>query len=300
MDFLHIVTQMLMIFGIVLVGLFAAKRNLWSGEIDRKLSVFIMNISMPALILASVMGQDLAFENAELVSLCIVALLSYVVLLGAAFIIPIVWRVHTSRQGLLRFMLAFGNVSFIGYPVCDAVFGPKAVFCASVLNIPFNLLIFTIGVAFINGGKVKSAFSPKLILSPCVVASLIAVAIAIGRFSVPAPIGQWFHLLGDMTTPCALLIIGSSLSNIPVRDMVGNRFVYAVSLLRLIVLPLMVGAVLRLCGISAFVSDVATVLSAMPIATNGVMLCLQYGKDERVMTQGLFITTLLSVVTIPL
>ncbi len=300
MDFLHIVTQMLMIFGIVLVGLFAAKRNLWSGEIDRKLSVFIMNISMPALILASVMGQDLAFENAELVSLGIVAVLSYAVLLGAAFVIPILWRVNANRQGLLRFMLAFGNVSFIGYPVCDAVFGPKAVFCASVLNIPFNLLIFTIGVAFINGGKVKSAFSPKLILSPCVVASLIAVGIAIGRISVPAPIGQWFHLLGDMTTPCALLIIGSSLSNIPVRDMLGNRFVYAVSLLRLIVLPLMVGAVLRLCGISIFVSDVATVLSAMPIATNGVMLCLQYGKDERVMTQGLFITTLLSVLTIPL
>lgn len=299
MDFLHIVTQMLMIFGIVLVGLFAAKRNLWSGEIDRKLSVFIMNISMPALILASVMGQDLAFENAELVSLGIVAVLSYAVLLGAAFVIPILC-VNASRQGLLRFMLAFGNVSFIGYPVCDAVFGPKAVFCASVLNIPFNLLIFTIGVACINGGKVKSAFSPKLILSPCVVASLIAVGIAIGRISVPAPIGQWFHLLGDMTTPCALLIIGSSLSNIPVRDMLGNRFVYAVSLLRLIVLPLMVGAVLRLCGISIFVSDVATVLSAMPIATNGVMLCLQYGKDERVMTQGLFITTLLSVLTIPL
>ena len=103
-----------------------------------------------------------------------------------------------------------------------------------------------------------------------------------------------------MTTPCALLIIGSSLSNIPVRDMLGNRFVYAVSLLRLIVLPLMVGAVLRLCGISIFVSDVATVLSAMPIAMNGVMLCSQYGKDERVMTQGLFITTLLSVLTIPL
>ena len=67
MDLLHIVTQMLMIFGIVLVGLFAAKRDLWSGDLDRKLSVFIMNISMPALILASVMGKDLAFENSELV-----------------------------------------------------------------------------------------------------------------------------------------------------------------------------------------------------------------------------------------
>lgn len=300
MDFLHIVTQMLMIFGIVLVGLASAKRNLWAGELDRKLSVFILNVSMPALILASVMGRDLVFEPSELLTLGLVAVVNYVILIGLACLIPQIWHVNRSRQGLARFMLAFGNVSFIGYPVCDAVFGPKAVFCASVLNIPFNLLIFTIGVSFINGGKARSAFSPKLVFSPCVVASLIAVAIALMGISVPEPVGQWFHLLGDLTTPCALLIIGSSLSHIPVRDMLGNRFAYAISLLRLIVLPLVVGAVLRLLGVENFVANVAVVLSAMPIATNGIMLCLQYGKDERVMTQGLFLSTLFSVVTIPL
>ena len=300
MDLLHIVTQMLMIFGIVLVGLFAAKRDLWSGDLDRKLSVFIMNISMPALILASVMGKDLAFENSELIALGVVAVVNYIVLIGLAYLIPHVFKVNKARMGICRFMLAFGNVSFIGYPVCDAVFGSKAVFCASVLNIPFNLLVFTIGVSFINGGKAKSAFSPKLILSPCVIASLIAVVIAIARIKMPVPVGEWFQLLGDLTTPCALLIIGSSLSHIPVRDMFGNRFVYSMTLLRLIVLPLAVGAVLALMGINPFVSDVAVVLSAMPVATNGIMLCLQYGKDERVMTQGLFFTTLMSVVTIPL
>ena len=300
MDFLHIVTQMLMIFGIVLVGLASAKRNLWAGELDRKLSVFILNVSMPALILASVMGKDLEFEASEVLTLGLVAVVNYVILIGLACLIPQIWHVNRSRQGLARFMLAFGNVSFIGYPVCDAVFGPKAVFCASVLNIPFNLLIFTIGVSFINGGKARSAFSPKLVFSPCVVASLIAVSIALMGISVPEPVGQWFHLLGDLTTPCALLIIGSSLSHIPVRDMLGNRFAYAISLLRLIVLPLVVGVVLRLLGVENFVANVAVVLSAMPIATNGIMLCLQYGKDERVMTQGLFLSTLFSVVTIPL
>lgn len=300
MDFLHIVTQMLMIFGIVLVGLASAKRNLWAGELDRKLSVFILNVSMPALILASVMGKDLEFEASEVLTLSLVAVVNYVILIGMACLIPKIWHVNLSRQGLARFMLAFGNVSFIGYPVCDAVFGPKAVFCASVLNIPFNLLIFTIGVSFINGGKARSAFSPKLVFSPCVVASLIAVVIALMGISVPEPVGQWFHLLGDLTTPCALLIIGSSLSHIPVRDMLGNRFAYAISLLRLIVLPLVVGVVLRLMGVDRFVANVAVVLSAMPIATNGIMLCLQYGKDERVMTQGLFLSTLFSVVTIPL
>lgn len=289
-----------MIFGIVLVGLFAAKRNLWAGELDRKLSVFIMNISMPALILASVMGKDLAFENSELIALGVVAVVNYIVLIGLAYLIPHLFKVNKARLGICRFMLAFGNVSFIGYPVCDAVFGSKAVFCASVLNIPFNLLVFTIGVSFINGGKAKSAFSPKLILSPCVIASLIAVVIAVARIQMPTPVGQWFHLLGDLTTPCALLIIGSSLSHIPVRDMFGNRFVYSMTVLRLIILPLAVGGVLALMGVNPFVSDVAVVLSAMPVATNGIMLCLQYGKDERVMTQGLFFTTLMSVVTIPL
>ena len=300
MDILHIITQMLMIFGIVLVGLFAAKRNLWAGDLDRKLSIFIMNISMPALILASVMGKDLAFENSELISLAVVAVVNYIVLIGLAYLIPHLFKVNKARLGITRFMLAFRNVSIIGYPESDALFGSKAVFCASVLNIPFNLLVFTIGVSFINGGKAKSAFSPRLILSPCVVASLIAVVIAVARIQMPTPVGEWFHLLGDLTTPCALLIIGSSLSHIPVRDMLGNRFVYSMTLLRLFILPLAVGGVLALMGINPFVSDVAVVLSAMPVATNGIMLCLQYGKDERVMTQGLFFTTLLSVISIPL
>ena len=242
----------------------------------------------------------MAFENSELLALTVVAVVNYVILIGLAYLVPSIWKVNRSRRGILKFMLAFGNVSFIGYPVCDAVFGPKAVFCASVLNIPFNLLVFTIGVSFINGGKARSAFSPKLILSPCVIASLIAVVIAVCRIQMPAPVGEWFHLLGDLTIPCALLIIGSSLSHIPVRDMLGNRFVYAMTFLRLLVLPLTVGGVLALMGINPFVCDVAVVLSAMPVATNGIMLCLQYGQDERVMTQGLFFTTLLSVVTIPL
>lgn len=300
MDFLHIVTQMLMIFGIVMVGFFSARHQLWSSDLDRKLSVFILNVSMPAVILASVMGQDLQFEHSELAALGIVSVVMYVLLIGFAFLVSKVWKVNTARQGLLRFMIAFGNVSFIGYPVCDAVFGPKAVFCVSVLNIPFNLLVFTIGVSFIRGGTARSAFSPKQVFSPCVVASLIAVVIALGRFTLPAAVGQWFHLLGDLTIPCALLIIGSSLSHIPLRDMLGNRFVYSVTVLRLFVNPLLVGFALRLLGIDPFVCQVAMVLSAMPAATNGILFCLQYGKDERVMTQGLFLTTLFSVVSIPL
>ncbi len=300
MDILHIITQMLMIFGIVLVGLFAAKRNLWSGDLDRKLSVFIMNISMPALILASAMGKDLEFENSDLIALIVVAIVNYILLILLACFLPRLFRINMTRRGIYRFMLAFGSASFVGYPVCDAVFGIESVFYASVLNIPYNLLLFTIGASFINGGKTKSAFSPKYVFSPSVIASLIAVLIVVLRIHMPQPVVDWFHLLGDLTMPCAQLIIGSSLSHLTFREMLGNRTVYSAALIRLILQPLFIGVVLALLGVDKFVCDVAIVLTATPVAANGIMICLQYNKDERLMTQGLFVTTLFSVLTIPL
>ena len=291
MDYLQILIQMLMIFGVVLVGFVAARLGVWGAGLSRQLAVYVINVSMPCLILASVMGRGLVFEADEVLTLVLVSLLNYVLLIGGAFLVSALWKVGDARRGLQRFMLSFGNVSFIGFPVVAAIFGERAVFYASVLNIPFNLLIFTVGVSFITGGQNGgNRLGWKLFFSPCVVASIIAIVLALA---------QWFHLLGDMTTPCALLIIGASLSQIPVRDMLGTRFVYGISALRLLFVPMVVAGVFRLLGIDPFVSSVAVVLSAMPVATNGVMFCLQYGRDERVMTQGLFISTLFSVLSIP-
>lgn len=300
MDYLQILIQMLMIFGVVLVGFVSARLGVWGAGLSRLLAVYVINVSMPCLILASVMGRGLVFEADEVATLILVSVLNYVLLIGGAYLVSVCWKVGRSRQGLQRFMLSFGNVSFIGFPVVAAVFGERAVFYASVLNIPFNLLIFTIGVSFITGGQGGNRpVGWKLFFSPCVVASLAAIVLALCKVQTPAPVAQWFHLLGDMTTPCALLIIGASLSQIPVRDMLGNRLAYGIAALRLMIVPVVVAVVFRLLEIDPYVSRVAVVLSAMPVATNGVMFCLQYGRDERVMTQGLFISTLFSVLSIP-
>ena len=300
MDYQHIIIQMLSILGIVLVGFASARRGLWAPELDRKLSVFVINVSMPALIISSAMNDEVDFERSEIVTLLLAATLNYLLLLGMAYVVSAIWRVPPSRRGLLRFMLAFGNISFIGYPVVDAIFGPRAVFCTSVVNIPYNLIMFTFGTSFIRGTRISAAFRPRQLLTPCIAASLVAMTLALLRVRTPAAVADWFHLLGDITIPCALLIIGSSLSHISVRDMLGNRFVYTAAGLRLFLLPLLVMGMLRLLGVDPFITNVLVVLSAMPVATNGVIFCLQYGKDERVMTQALFITTVLSVVSIPL
>lgn len=299
MDIMHIITQMLIIFGVVLVGFFSAKRKLWNFDLDRNLSVFILSVSMPALIIASVMGKGLTFDGTEITTLLLVSLVSYAVLFGFAFIIPLIWKVEKEKVEPLRFMLAFGNVCFIGYPLCEAVFGPRALFYASVLNIPFNFLVYTFGISFINGGSAKSALSTKLILSPCIIASVIAIILAAFKVQTPEPIAKWFHTIGDITTPCALLIVGSCLSRFPKHDIRGNSFIYTVTFLRLIALPLTVGVILAFMNVDKLICDVAITLCAMPIATNGVLFCLKYNKDERTMTQALFFTTVGSLITLP-
>lgn len=298
--FIHILTQMLVIFGVVLTGYFATKRGLWAPEMSKLMTRFVLNVTVPLIILASVMGDGLHFNHEELVQLCYVAVIIHVVLICAAYLITAAWKLSIDKRGILRFVTTFGNVTFIGFPVVSAVYGDKAVFYASVLTIPFNLLMYTIGVLFVKGeGRLRDLLKPEIILSPCVIAAVSALILAFLGVSTPAPIARFCHLVGDMTIPCALLIIGATLTNVPWRAMLGSRFVYAGILIRLVLMPLCVWGVLRYIPCSDYVRNIAILICGMPVGANGVMFCLQYGRDERVMAQSIFLSTFWSVLSIP-
>ena len=300
MSFIQILAQMGIIFGVVIVGYIATRIGVWKVEMNRNMSVFVLNVTCPMLIIGSVMGEGLQFSYQEIWQLIVVSLINYAVLIIGAFVIAKAWRVRPDRQGLQKFMVTFGNVTFIGFPACAAIFGDRAVFYASVLDIPFNLLIFTVGLSFVTEQPIRAIFRPRVLFSPCVVASIIAVALALLKADTPPIIGKFFHLVGDMTIPCALLLIGATLATIPVRDMVGNKFVYAIATLKLLIMPMAVWGVFQLFTFDPFVTNVAVVLTGMPVAANGIMFCLKYGKDEHLMTQAIFLTTLLSLFTLPL
>jgi predicted permease len=124
--------------------------------------------------------------------------------------------------------------------------------------------------------------------------------LAMMHFHGPQIIGSACELLGQITTPAALLIIGSSLAELPAKDMFSNIRIYLFTAIKLVAVPLITYFVY-----SKFIEDrlllgVAVVIAAMPVATNGTMMCIQYHGDEKLMAQGTFITTLLSMVSIPM
>ena len=132
------------------------------------------------------------------------------------------------------------------------------------------------------------------------VATYISMLIVILGIDVSPKFGNIFVLTGGMTVPSALLIIGSSLAMMPVRNMLGTFKLYLMCLFRLLIMPVMVLAVCRLAGVDAYIAGINAVLAGMPVASFGTMFCLKYGVDERRMTQGTFLSTFLSMFSIPL
>jgi predicted permease len=172
-----------------------------------------------------------------------------------------------------------------------------------VLNVVNTFVVFTIGTILITGKNVveDSRFQKKVLYSTPMLAAYLTMLIVILRIdNIPAWVSQPLTMIGNITVPAALLIIGSSMSNLSVRSLLGNRSVYATALFRLALLPIGVYYLCSLLGFSHFVVSINTVVIAMPVATYGTILCLKYHKDTTVMTEVTFITTLLSMVTIPL
>lgn len=302
-EVLGIFAEMLTLFLIIGVGYAAKKLNVMDEAVDKKLSTVILELALPAMILGSVLtAEDLPLLSDILLTF-LMSCLSYVLVVAIAYAVTAAMRISVGHRGVFKFMLCFGNVGFIGFPVLTAIFGPQALIYATVFNLPFNFLVFTVGAWFLtqdNAGDAKVATTWRTFLSPVIVSCALAIALTLLNVHNVPVVGPAVETLGSLTTPAALLIIGSSLANLPVHELIGGFRLWTASLFRLLVIPVCVWGVFHFFMSNPLLLGVIVVISGMPVATNGTMLCYQYGGDSKTMAQGTFVTTVLSMLSIPI
>ena len=300
---------MLTLFAIVVVGYIAGKLGYMGGTFDKKLSKVVIDITCPALILSSAMTGELP-DRRYILPLLGISVLTYVLLTGVALLLPRLLTKKKDDEGVIGFAMMFGNVGFMGYPIVASIFGHEAVFYAAVLNVVNTFTVFTVGTMLIVG-KNQSTVEEKemsqkkmlrkvLYSTPMLSAYLTMLIVALEIKDIPEFISQPLTMIGNITVPAALLIIGSSMSQLPLRALLGNSTIYTTTLMRLAVLPVGIHYLMTLLGFSSFVVGINTVVIAMPVATYGTILCLRHGKDTTLITEVTFITTLLAMISIPL
>ena len=296
------ITVMATLFVIVIVGYMAGKLGYMGGDFDRKLSSLVLNWTCPALILSSAMTGELP-DRRFILPLLAISVVTYVVLTGVAFWLPRFLTKRKEDEGVVGFAMMFGNVGFMGYPVVASIFGHEAVFYAAVLNVVNTFTVFTVGTVLVTGKtEVEGPRFQKKVLygSPMLSAYLTMLIVALQIENIPAFISQPLTMIGNITVPAALLIIGSSMSQLPLKALMGNTTVYVTTVMRLAVVPIAMYFLCMLLGFDPYVVNINTVVITMPVATYGTILCLKYGRDTSLMAEVTFITTLLSMITIPL
>ena len=298
------------LFAIVIAGYAAGRLGYMGGEFDKKLSSLVINITCPALILSSAMTGELP-DRRYILPLLGISVLTYVLLTGVALLLPRFLTKKKDDEGVIGFAMMFGNVGFMGYPIVASIFGHEAVFYAAVLNVVNTFTVFTVGTMLIVGKNQESSVAEKemsrkkmlrkvLYSTPMLSAYLTMLIVALEIKDIPEFISQPLTMIGNITVPAALLIIGSSMSQLPLRALLGNGTIYATTLMRLAILPVGIHYLMTLLGFSSFVVGINTVVIAMPVATYGTILCLRHGKDTTLITEVTFITTLLAMISIPL
>ena len=290
---------MVVLFIIVILGYVACKLGYMGDKFDKKLSSIVVDITCPLLVLSSVMGDELP-DRTLILPLLGVGFLTYILLMVFVFWVPRLITKNHDDQGMIGFALMFANVGFIGYPIVSSIFGPHAVFYAALLNMPNTFFIFTAGVMLIKGEYSLKQFNPKVLVSPAMLGAFLAAIIVALGIHTPDIIARPVTMVGNITVPAALMIIGSSMAKLPIRDIIGSVKVYVTALLRLTLVPLSIYFLFKVCGVSDQVNNINTVVIAMPVASFGTMFCLKFGRDPSLITETTFITTLGSIITIPL
>lgn len=299
LEVMQILKVMVVLFIIVVLGYVARKLNYMNDTFDKKLSCIVIDITMPLLVLSSAMGRDVP-DRTMMLPLIGVGVVTYIVLLSFGFLVPRLLSKSRDEQGMIGFTLMFANVSFIGYYVVESIFGTKGLFYSALLNVPYFFFIFTIGIMLIKGNCHLRQFDFKVLVSPVMIAIYVAALLVAFNVNTPNIVARPVVMVGGMTVPAALMLIGSSMAKMPLKEVVGRPKAYVTTVIRLIVVPLCLYCVFRLLGVRPLINEINTVLVATPAASVGTMFCLKYDRDPSLVTSITFLSILGCIVTIPL
>ena len=291
---MSVTLQVVVLFLIALVGLLCRKLRYLTDETVHGITALVLNVSLPCMIVHSMQRPF----SREIVSQFILTLLLSMALItvclfGGFFLFRS--RLYAKRSVLANLM-AFSNCGFMGYPIIQAV-NPSLMIFAVAYNVGYNFISWTFGIALFSGGK--KLHLRKALLTPAVIASFIGFAAFCLQITFPVMISETLSLLGGLTTPLTMLLIGTRLYGIHFHDL-GDMDYHLIALLRLILIPLAVYLILKPLPFDDSIQSTLFILTAMPCATLVSMQAEMYGGDAVFASRAVAWTTLVSVFSIPL
>ena len=295
-----LLTKLALFVIVMLIGMYGAKKKILKPDFNRGLTWLVINVFLVASILSSVISMDASSLSTKefgwiMLLLWVTYILSYVI--GA--IVVRVLPVDKGKAPQLELLMSTVNTLFVTLPVVETVYGAKGAFIVALGCIPFNVILFTYGIARLRGSA-EGGFRLKDILSAPLLATVVATLLFLLRVPVPTAVRGILSSISAATVPLSMLLVGSSLGSVQLGKALRDKNMLLLIAERFLLAPVITFFVMKLFGADEMLRNIMVITAATPSAIIVTALSLQNGKDGEFPSEGILLTTVLSMITLPI
>ncbi|HIY84432.1 AEC family transporter [Rubneribacter sp.] len=307
-----VLQQMIVFFVMMVLGVVLRRARIVTEDNQRELSSLVMNVACPALVISGAASATERIPPLDL-AFCFgvfVAMLAFMALIGS--LLPLLLHYPKAEHGAVNLMFVETNVSFIGLPLISNAYGPDAAFYMVLFLIPAGFFLYSYAIAVISkradgapapqqGFARKAAAFARQLANPGMAACVIALALYLGGVELPYVLAEPVSMVGDLSAPLAMILIGASFADIKPRELFCDVRLNLFILLKMLIIPIVAMLALKQVIGNEYLLITCMVNLSAPTVSMAAMLALLYNKDRYLLiTRAVALTTLVSVATMPI
>lgn len=306
---LNVIQSVFPIIFMIGLGFILAKKKWFEGESSALIPRLVLNIALPAYMVSNLLGS---YDKTNLFSMFLGLPMLFAgiwISFAIAVLMGRVFNIQKGRRGVFACMFTLSNGVFIGVPLNLLLFGDGSLPYSLLYYIANTTTLWTIGSygiamdAHLVSGRPKPSFVSlsglKRILSPPLLALLVAVVLIFAGISLPKSLLNTFKIIGNMTTPLSMIFIGIMISRVDWKKIHFSADIGLVVAGRFLITPLIIYLLLRGRDFPLMMKQVLFFQSTMPVIAQTPILAAAYGADSEYAGLGTSITTVLGIVVIP-
>lgn len=290
-----VIEQVCLLIAFAAVGFVLCKTKIADAGQSKILSVICFYIFLPSKVFTTFANQ---FTPAYLAEYWPLLLGATVIVFTLALVAIPVSRLLTKDpygRNVYHYSLTISNYGYIGYALAEGIFGPSTLMDVMMFAFPVCFYTYTIGYSMLSGGK----FNWKKLVNPVTLAMVLGAAVGLSGWQLPGPVASFLSKSAACMSPVSMLLMGMVISQYKIKDLLSIWQNYVIIGMRLVVIPCVVVAILKLLKLEMLVLPALMVL-AMPTSMNTIVFSKLMGQDSKPGASMALISTLLCCATIPL
>lgn len=282
------------------LGFLLYKLRILNDTVNKGLSGLIVHVTSPCLVFVSIVTMDGSQIHNALMLLWI-GFAIYAALALIAFVVVKILRIPNASSGVYQAALIFGNVGFLGLPLAESLFGPVGLFYMALLNIHLNLFAYSYGFYLITRNSTSGfKFSPKSMINAGIISVLLAMVIFFFQVPIPEYVTEPLSFVGSITSPLAMVVIGSTAAANSLRVVFSHKKLYILSAIKMLLIPILTFFLLKLTLGNGLMTQIITMYVGMPTAAIVGMFAVAYDSDAETATSASGMMNIFCIITIPI